>query len=110
MKNLEDIKDIPEISVSLEKQIIDILSGHKGNAFTISGIISELTGEFRIEMFSGIQYMNTLTGFDKFSNLFEFYALVFHILEDLARNDPKIKAKIIVKNHIPITFYWYQDQ
>ncbi len=110
MRNLEDIKDIPEITVSLEEQVKNILMKHIGNAFTISGIILEISGGFRVEMFSKISQINRLDSLDQFSNIFEYYALVFHILEELAKNDPKIKTKTIFDNYQPIKFYWYQDQ
>ncbi len=109
MKSLENLKNIPEISVTLEKQITDILTEHKGNAFTISEIISKLTGEFRIEMFSNIMPITTVGSFDDFSNIFEFYALVFSILEKLEKNDPKVKSKTIIQNIIPVKFYWYEE-
>lgn len=80
---MENLKNILEISVSLKEQIIDILSGHMGNAFTINGIISELTDGFRVEMFSHICFVNTIESFYQYSNVFEFYALVFHILENM---------------------------
>jgi hypothetical protein len=109
MKSVEELKNIPGIAVSLEKQITDILSEQKINALTISEIISKLTGEFRPEIFRNIMPVTTINSFDDFSNVFGFYALVFHVLEGLEKNNPKVRSKIIIQNFVPIKFYWYEE-